>query len=81
MYDIAFLMRGTLRGAVLKQTIEPQTATQIAKILGKHRSAVSRALLSLEEKGWVVCKNPNDPMWHYYQITTMGKKVLQEAKK
>lgn len=79
--DIAFLVRGKLKKRILEQVDEPKTPTQLSKLLKAHRSAVSRALIELEEKSMVKCLNPDDVMARFYQITPKGKKTLEETRK
>ena len=55
---------------------EPKTATEISKEIGKHRSSISRILLSLEKKGLVKCVNPEDDRYRHYQITNKGKESI-----
>ena len=61
-----FLKKGKLRKEVWGKLNEPKTATEIAKELGKHRSAISRVLLDLERKGFVKCVNPEDKNFRHY---------------
>lgn len=65
-----FLKKGKLRRDVLARLTQPKTASEVAKELGKHRSAVSRVLLQLEDYGLVKCVNPEDDKFrHYIKIT------------
>lgn len=61
-----FLKKSILRKQVLDLLDKPKTATDIAKVLQKHRSAISRVLLDLEEAGYVECINPQDKSFRHY---------------
>ena len=61
-----FLKKGELRRAVFNKLSEPKTATEIAKELGKHRSAISRVLLDMKKEGIVKCVNSEDKSFRHY---------------
>lgn len=61
-----FLKKGELRGEVWDKLDKPKTATDIAKELKKHRSAISRVLLDMERAGFVKCVNPEDKSFRHY---------------
>ena len=61
-----FLKKGNVRKLVYDCLTEPKTATEIAKEINKHRSAVSRALLDMEKAGLVKCINPKDDKFRHY---------------
>jgi DNA-binding MarR family transcriptional regulator len=61
-----FINKGRLRKEILSSLDKPQTATELAKMLHRHRSSVSRTLLSLEKEKLVRCLNPNDDKFRYY---------------
>ena len=62
-----FLKKGELRQKVWDNLDEVKTATEIAKELGKHRSAISRVLLDMEKEGFIKCVNPEDASFRHYQ--------------
>lgn len=81
MYDLmSFVARGKIRRKVLENLIKPRTPTSLSKIIQTHRPTTSRAILALEKKGLVSCITPNERMGRFYQITDLGKKVLEELK-
>jgi len=43
-----------------------KTASDIAKELEKHRSAISRVLLDMQKEGLVKCVNPEDVSFRHY---------------
>ncbi len=61
-----FIKKGKLRGEILEKLDTAKTATELAKELGKHRSAVSRTLIDLEKEGLVKCVNPDDDKFRHY---------------
>lgn len=61
-----FLKRGKLRKEVYESLDKPKTATEVAKELGRHRSAISRILIILENVGLIKCINPNDDRYRHY---------------
>ena len=61
-----FLKKGKLRKKVYESLNKPKTATEIAKELGAHRSAISRVLLDLEKEGLAKCVNPEDKSFRHY---------------
>ena len=61
-----FLKKSKLRKDVWKSLDKPKTASEIAKDLKKHRSAISRVLLDMERAGFVKCLNPEDKSFRCY---------------
>jgi predicted transcriptional regulator len=61
-----FLKKGELRKEVWGNLDRAKTATEIAKELKKHRSAVSRVLLDMEKTGLIKCVNPEDKSFRHY---------------
>ncbi len=61
-----FLKKSNLRQEVFDRLNKAKTATDIAKELGKHRSAISRVLLDMEKAGLVKCVNPGDDKFRHY---------------
>jgi DNA-binding MarR family transcriptional regulator len=61
-----FLKKSKLRREVYVRLDKPRTATELAKELGKHRSAISRVLLDLERAGYSKCINPEDKSFRHY---------------
>ena len=74
--EYIFLKKGKLRKNVLEILREPKTATELAKELNKHRSSISRILLTLEKEGLVECINPEDDKFRHYQLTKKGKILI-----
>lgn len=79
MYDlISFVSRGKIRKKVLFNLKNPNTPTELSKIIKTHRSTTSRAILVLEKKQLIRCITPNERMGRYYQITKFGQEILQK---
>jgi DNA-binding MarR family transcriptional regulator len=81
MYDlISFVVRGKVRKEVLKSLDRPMTPTILAEKINNHRSTTSRTILELVSKKLVNCITPKENMGRYYQITPLGKKVINKIK-
>lgn len=77
--DKIFFARSQLRKKVLyKLNQKPQIASFLAKDLDKHRESISRVFSDLQIKDLAKCKNPKDPHFRYYEITSKGKKILKD---
>lgn len=63
---LIFLKKGKLRREIWDKLDKPKTSTEIAKELGKHRSAISRVLLDMKKDGFVECVNPEDRSFRHY---------------
>lgn len=61
-----FLKKSKLRQDVWAKLDNPKTATEIAKKLKKHRSAISRVLLDMEKEGLIKCINFEDKSFRHY---------------
>lgn len=79
MYElISFVSRGKIRRVVLSNLVKPRTPTELSHIIKTHRSTTSRTILSLVSKGLVKCITPKERMGRFYEITDLGKKVLEK---
>ena len=61
-----FLKKGKLRQEVWDKLDKAKTASDIAKEIEKHRSAISRVLLDMQKEGFVKCVNPEDASFRHY---------------
>ena len=61
-----FLKKSKLRKEVWDALTKEKTASEIAKELGKHRSAISRVLLDMDKEGFVRCINEEDKSFRCY---------------
>jgi len=75
---VSFVTRGKIRKEVFRQLTSPKTPTQISLILSTQRPTISRAILSLQNKGLVECLTPNEKMGRYYKITKLGQEILNK---
>ena len=61
-----FLKKSKLRQKIWDKLDKPKTATEIAKEIGKHRSAFSRVLLDMEKENVIKWVNPEDQSCRHY---------------
>lgn len=73
-----YAKKGKLRKKIILELDKPQTATELAKKLGKHRSSISRVLLDLTKEDLTVCINPQDDRERHYELTYKGRRVKKE---
>lgn len=79
---VSFVKRGKVRKEVLGELANaPATPTEVSKEIKKHRSAVSRAILDLEQEGLVKCLTPSEKLGRLYRATHMGQKVMEKIKR
>jgi predicted transcriptional regulator len=78
---ISFVNRSRIRKLVLYSLAKPDTPPKIAKRLDLNRPVVSNALLSLTNKGLVVCLNPASRKERYYQVTKKGETIKKDIEK
>lgn len=77
MYNlVSFVTRGSVRRKVIKGLLRPTTTTELAKMIGVDRAAVSRTIHAMEKVGLVECLTPDENRDRYYRISDTGKKVL-----
>jgi len=76
--ETPFVNRSKIRSEILKSLEKAKTPTQLSKILNLHRSAISRAILELEEKDIIRCLSPAEKRGRFYQINKKGKEILEE---
>jgi DNA-binding MarR family transcriptional regulator len=77
MYNlVSFVTRGSVRRKVITGLLRPTTTTELAKMIGVDRAAVSRTIHAMEKVGLVECLTPNENRDRYYRISETGKKVL-----
>ena len=57
---------------------DSETPTQLAKLVQKHLSHISRALRELESKDLVSCSTPESSKPRVYCLTTEGDKLVKE---
>ena len=75
---ISFVLRGKSRKIVLACLKIPKIPREIAKECHLSISNVSNTLPELISKKLVICKNPRDHYYKYYELTNKGKLLLKE---
>ena len=60
---------------------ESKSQPEIMKLTGMYKAHTSRTLKELLSKKLILCRNPEDRMFKFYKITSLGKKTLGEAEK
>ncbi len=79
---ISFVARSKRRMEILKLLSEGEKSQiKIMKTTKMYKAHTSRTIKELLDKKLIVCKNPEDRAFKFYRITSLGKKVLEEAKK
>ncbi len=78
---ISFVLRGKIRKEVMFRLTKPTHPNTIAKEICTHLSTTSRAIKELMDKKLVKCLNPTDPNYKLYDLTDLGRFVLEEIKK
>lgn len=78
IYLKAFVLRAKNRKIVLQKLKDGEkTQSQIHHETKLYRTHVRRTLLELQSKKLVKCLNPKDRIYKLYEITDLGKKVLE----
>ena len=79
---LSYILRAKNRREVLlflvKETLTP---AQIMRRTKMYESHVSRTLKELLDKKLIVCKNPNERRFRFYNITKLGRNMTKEADK
>jgi len=77
---LSFVLRGERRRAILLCLDKPKIPKDIAKSCKVSIHNVSKSLRELKDRGLIVCKNPNDKFYRFYELTKKGKEILKELK-
>lgn len=77
---ISFILRGERRRMILSCLENPKIPKKIAEECNVSIHNVSKSLKELLEKELIICKNPKDKFYRFYEITEKGKKILEEIK-
>jgi DNA-binding PadR family transcriptional regulator len=74
---IVRIKRSSTKIPILNKLLtESLTPTILANLLNLHRASVSQSLLDLQKDGFVECLTKKGRNFHYYKITSKGKKGL-----
>ena len=77
---LSFILRGERRKAILLCLDKPKIPKEISQICNVSIHNVSKSLKELADKGLIVCKNPEDKFYRFYELTKKGKDILKEVK-
>jgi predicted transcriptional regulator len=72
------LNRSNIRWKILELCISPKTVMELAKVLDKHKTSISRAVLDMAVEGLVICRNQDSHNFRYYEITPKGKLLIKK---
>ena len=75
---LSFVLRGSRRKIILQCLNKPKIPRQIAEECKISIHNVSKSLRELINKRLIVCKNPNDKFYRFYELTKKGKDLLKE---
>ncbi|MFH1358419.1 MAG: MarR family transcriptional regulator [archaeon] len=78
---LSFILRGERRKAILMCLDKPMIPKEIANRCNVSIHNVSKSLKELVDRGLIVCKNPNDKFYRFYELTKKGKDILKELDK
>jgi len=77
---LSFVLRGERRRAILLCLDKPKIPKEIAEGCKASIHNVSKSLRELMDRGLIVCKNPEDKFYRFYELTKKGNDVLRELK-
>jgi len=79
---ISFVAISKRRQEILKILNEKSISQpEMMKLTNMYKSHISRTLKELLDKRLISCRNPEDRVFRFYKITSLGKRVLEEVKK
>ena len=80
-YLVAFIKRAKNRNTILQLLAEKKKSqAELHHESRMYRTHVRRTLIELQKRKLVKCLNPKDRIYKIYQITNLGKEVLEEIK-
>ena len=81
-YELLSFIQGSRRKVVL-QSLEKSAKVpkQIAEECQISISNVSNTLAELLEKGLIICNNPQNHVYKFYELTKKGKELIKELNK
>ncbi|MBT4805691.1 hypothetical protein HON71_05970 [Candidatus Woesearchaeota archaeon] len=78
-YLVAFIKRAKNRNTILQLLAEKKKSqAELHHESRMYRTHVRRTLIELQKRKLVKCLNPKDRIYKIYQITNLGKEVLEE---
>lgn len=78
---LSFILRGERRKAILLSLNKAKIPKRIAMECKLSIHNVSKSLIELTQKELIVCKNPQDKFYRFYELTNKGKKLVKELSK
>jgi len=78
---LSFILRGERRKAILSCLVNPMIPKEIAEKCKVSIHNVSKSLRELADKGLIICKNPKDKFYRFYEVTRKGKDLISWADK
>ena len=78
---LSFVLRGERRKAILLCLNKPMIPKEIGEHCNVSIHNVSKSLKELVDRSLIVCKNPNDKFYRFYELTKKGKDILKELNK
>ncbi len=78
---LSFILRGERRKAILLCLDKPMIPKEISQKCNVSIHNVSKSLKELIDKGLIICKNPNDKFYRFYELTKKGREAIKELNK
>jgi DNA-binding PadR family transcriptional regulator len=79
---IAKILRSKLKYQILVEiSKEKITQAQLSKRLNLYRSHINQIITDLAKDDFIICLNPKDRDYKFYEITKLGKDVLLSVDK
>jgi len=79
---VAKILRSKLKYQILLEiSKEKVTQAQLSKRLNLYRSHINQIITDLLKNNLIICLNPKDRDYKFYEITKLGKNVLSSADK
>lgn len=78
---LSFILRGERRKAILLCLDKPMIPKEISQNCNVSIHNVSKSLKELVDRGLIVCKNPNDKFYRFYELTKKGRELIKELNK
>jgi len=79
---ISFIARSKRRKEILSKLQErSMSQPELKKLSGMYKTHTSRILSELLKKKLIICRNPDDRVFKFYKITSLGIKVIEEVQR
>jgi len=79
---VAKILRSKLKHQILLEISKDKiTQAQLSKRLNLYRSHINQIITDLSKDNFIVCLNPKDRDYKFYEITKLGKEILSSADK